>query len=259
MSINDTIKNDLRKLYAQIINYDFSKKTYDGLFKSTFEEYRHLFKNMTIACEEVEDSKPVIDEIATIIPDIFYNELGEASSKRTKEMLIMNRNTTLVTFIIPLFRYSRDAFQEDIVDSMIEKWNENIPMKVQKATYEEITAGFKFKLCYITTAVCEHLQKPDNCYELTILRNYRDNYLMATPKGKQLVSEYYDIAPTIVKRMNASTLSHELYGNVYDQYLAPCIQAIEQGENETCRHLYENMVHSLQDTFVYERTSNYEN
>lgn len=36
------------------------------------------------------------------------------------------------------------------------------------------------KFCYITTAVCETFGKPDDCYELRLLRTYRDGYLAGT-------------------------------------------------------------------------------
>jgi hypothetical protein len=47
--------------------------------------------------------------------------------------------------------------------------------------------------CFITTAVCDFLSEPDDCYELTLFRSFRDNWLSFQPDGKQLVEQYYDI------------------------------------------------------------------
>ena len=84
---------------------------------------------------------------------------------------------------------------------MISSWNriDTVTMKVGKSTFEEINGGFRKRLCYVTTAVCRSLQKPDECYELKLLREYRDRYLVSSEGGKETIREYYNIAPTIVK------------------------------------------------------------
>ena len=48
--------------------------------------------------------------------------------------------------------------------------------------------------CFITTVCCEYKGLADDCEELTILRKFRDTYV-----PKQLVKEYYKIAPKIVE------------------------------------------------------------
>ena len=39
--------------------------------------------------------------------------------------------------------------------------------------------------CYITTAVCRSMDKADNCYELTTLREYRDGYLLRSEADRR--------------------------------------------------------------------------
>ncbi|GHU54664.1 hypothetical protein FACS1894132_09650 [Clostridia bacterium] len=56
--------------------------------------------------------------------------------------------------------------------------------------------------CYITTAVCTSLEKPDDCYELTLLRNFRDTFLKNQPDGETLIKPYYEDAPRIVDKIN---------------------------------------------------------
>jgi hypothetical protein len=56
--------------------------------------------------------------------------------------------------------------------------------------------------CFITTAVCEMFDKPDDCYELTMFRNFRDEYLKKQSDGEMLIVECYQIAPIIVSRID---------------------------------------------------------
>lgn len=44
--------------------------------------------------------------------------------------------------------------------------------------------------CYITTAVCEFYGKPDDCYELTEFRKFRDEWLALQPDGELLIKNY---------------------------------------------------------------------
>ena len=56
--------------------------------------------------------------------------------------------------------------------------------------------------CFITSAVCDSFGKPDDCYELTTFRNFRDNWLSTQPDGKNLIAQYYEIAPKIVAEID---------------------------------------------------------
>lgn len=40
---------------------------------------------------------------------------------------------------------------------------------------------------------------PDDCYELTVLRGFRDNYLKNRENGAQDIADYYRNAPQIVR------------------------------------------------------------
>ena len=249
MSMSPTLSEQLIQLYTYVKGLHFKKADYENSFQATLKEYRPLLDDIQEACLTAEDQSQMIDEISSVLPEYFHSELNAAKNKREREIIIMNSNTPLVTYVIPLLRYNRNDYAEDLVDELIVKWNKDISMKVQKSTFEDIQAGFKFKLCYITTAVCASLQKPDDCYELTVLRAYRDEYLMASPAGRQLVNAYYDMAPTIVKRINRRTNAKEIYASIYSRWLAPCIQALEEGKKDSCRVMYENMVMTLQETY----------
>ena len=101
--------------------------------------------------------------------------------------------------------------------------------------------------CYITTAICEEQHKSDDCYELTLLRDFRDHWLKYQPGGKELIRQYYDIAPTIVANIAKQPNHSEIYQQINEQYLKPCIHLIESGNKERCKELYIEMVEDLQE------------
>ena len=106
--------------------------------------------------------------------------------------------------------------------------------------------------CFITTAVCQYLQKPDDCYELTVFRNFRDNWLKKQPDGKQLICEYYQVAPTIVSCINRQPDKDNIYQTLLNNYLSPCLKFIEQREYAMCRDLYVKMVSNLKEKYYSE-------
>lgn len=99
--------------------------------------------------------------------------------------------------------------------------------------------------CYITTATCEEYGKPDDCYELTMFRSFRDNWLLSQPDGKELIDRYYNTAPKIVEQINQQPDRKEIYQHLNDAYLSKCLKYIEAGENEKCKNLYIDMMDYL--------------
>ena len=105
-------------------------------------------------------------------------------------------------------------------------------------------------LCFITTAVCDSFGKADDCYELTAFRNFRDKWLVNQTDGKNLIAEYYNIAPKIVDKINSLTNSAEVYKNIWNDYLSKCLNFIESGENSKCKKIYVDMVNTLKEKFL---------
>lgn len=116
---------------------------------------------------------------------------------------------------------------------------------VGKAIGNVITGGGSGGGCYITTATCEELGKPDDCYELTMFRNFRDNWLSNQPDGKELIARYYKTAPAVVELINKQKNRVEIYHYISDTYLVKCLDYIEKGENQKCKELYIDMVEYL--------------
>ncbi len=99
--------------------------------------------------------------------------------------------------------------------------------------------------CFITTAVCGYLGKADDCAELTNFRFFRDTWLQKQPEGKELIEEYYRIAPGLVRRMHESPAYKGICQTLWDDYLVPCHHMILDNEYEDCEARYIDMVHYL--------------
>lgn len=110
----------------------------------------------------------------------------------------------------------------------------------------------KRSLCFITTAVCQYQCKPDNCFELETLRDFRDSWLFNQIDGKQLISEYYEIAPEIVNLINDSQFSSFYYDAIWEYYIVPCIEMIIRSEFTACKGKYVEMINWLKKEFLKE-------
>ena len=104
--------------------------------------------------------------------------------------------------------------------------------------------------CYITTATCQAFNKGDDCYELNKFREFRDNWLLQQEDGEDLINKYYKDAPIIVNKINSLDNSNEIYRNINENYLKPCLSMIENKEFEKCKLLYSQMVNKLSEEYL---------
>ncbi|MEG1292205.1 MAG: CFI-box-CTERM domain-containing protein [Lachnospiraceae bacterium] len=251
----ETIRASLEAMFDDVIVVmsDFRKKTYQDTFLNLYEKYKPLLQEIITLCEESAHPEEVIEEIAGYVPEKAEKSAKALGSKRKQEFQMLDYNMGLVTFFTPLIGYNRNTYCEQLADKITEKWNEAFPkFHLQTSTYENIQAGFRNRLCYITTAVCESQGKSDDCYELNLLRNYRDDYLVKEAGEEALVLEYYNIAPTIVKHINHMENAKEIYQEVWDRYLNPCIHFIEEEQKENCKVVYSKMVNDLKQKYLYQ-------
>ena len=232
--------------YAQ----KFHKKTYESDMETLKERYSNLLDEIKGIIEESDDD---MEEIAAYVPDYVAEQMSNISSKRKKDIACLDNNMNMVSYYVPLMGEIISVKTKPFTEKMVEIWNKNMPeYKIGHSTREHIQGGFKKGLfCYITTAVCRSLNKTDDCYELTLLRDYRDHYLMNSENGEELVKEYYNIAPTIVKRIDTGDNSAEVYARIWQDYLNPCIHLIEEEKKEECRELYSDMVRKLEKKYLY--------
>lgn len=104
--------------------------------------------------------------------------------------------------------------------------------------------------CYITSACIYAKGLQDNCYELETLREYRDEWLSKQPGGKDLIKNYYAIAPKIVSCINERENKNRIYNAIYDHMVKPCVELIEQKKYTEAKELYKNMTEQLKKQYI---------
>ncbi len=124
-----------------------------------------------------------------------------------------------------------------------------------KGTIVDTTNGDKETTnigCYLTTACLVHFKDhfDDNCEELTILRWFRDNFVL-----KEDINHYYEVAPLIVESINSEKNSDIIYDYIYDNVVDYCVAQIKSGNYEETYRRYKDSVLSLEKTFLKNRKS----
>jgi hypothetical protein len=101
--------------------------------------------------------------------------------------------------------------------------------------------------CFLTSACMKFFQDKfdDNCYELRVLRWFRDSFVSNLEIG-----HYYQVAPSIVEGINNDNNSNIIYDYIYDNVVIPCVDAIENGNYEFAYNRYKNSVLAFEETFA---------
>ncbi|MCI8853085.1 MAG: hypothetical protein HFI30_08430 [Lachnospiraceae bacterium] len=228
----------------------FKRASYPELFQSYYQKHEPVIAAMENVYQSGEDQQGWCQQLAVRLADLAEGPLKAIEKKSKREDQQLNFNMVLATYLFPAILEYRGRCSGPVTDAMVEVWNKRYKVNVGKATYEKIEEGFHRKFCYITTAVCESLGKEDDCYELELLRHYRDTYLMGTREGRALVEEYYDIAPTIVTRINRQENRAQVYQQIWNEYLKPCIRYIEGQNLQECESCYTDMVLELKGRYI---------
>ena len=107
--------------------------------------------------------------------------------------------------------------------------------------------------CYLTSACMKYFQEKfdDNCYELTVLRWFRDNFV-----SKEDIEHYYEVAPIIVEAINKEEKSGIVYDYIYDNIVDYCVKQIEQGNYKAAYNRYKNSVLILEEQFAKPELTN---
>ncbi|MBQ6807367.1 MAG: hypothetical protein IJO97_08060 [Lachnospiraceae bacterium] len=235
---------------------EFGRDTYASSFEAFLDNNKELWDSFRrLFLEEMNDEETekavadaLIEKAQTII---------NAQTKRiNKEKKQLNINLYMVSYVLPAIIECQGYQKKDsnackMADAICQRWKEAFPKyAIQYSDFASIQSGFKQKLCYITTAICQGLHKTQNCQELIMMKKCRDEYLLHQPDGEQIVKEYYNIAPTIVKRIEKESAPEEKYQYLWEHYLKFCIAMIEAGQYQACREKYEEMVEELRKQYI---------
>ncbi len=115
--------------------------------------------------------------------------------------------------------------------------------------YEECPrykAGQSSGGCFLTSACVEAMGLPDDCYELTTLRKFRDEYLAKQECGACEIAHYYQVAPEIVSRIHNCENANMIFDKIYMELVAPCVRLIEEGKLAEAHTKYREYVIMLE-------------
>ena len=194
----------------------FKKNVYPEAFQAYLRRHKETLNAIEAVYQQEEHPEEWAEKLANHLVEAAQAELEAITKKGKRSEQQINYNMILAVFVFPAFLEQKGDCAEPVTDVIVKKWNKAFRTSVGKADYAKIESGFHKKYCYITTAVCESQGKPDDCYELELLRSYRDGYLLATDEGKELVKEYYNIAPTIVNRIGRQENPEAIYEEIWD-------------------------------------------
>ena len=226
----------------------FKAKTYESAFCKYMEECRPILESLEhIVLLDFEHRDEYIEEMTKQ----FVNQLSTDSKGKIKKGKLEQYKIILALYTIPMIQELSLDISDEFAKKIHEIWcNVNPELPFQIGTYSELKEGFRKKqFCYITTAVCKYQDKEDDCYELTMFRRFRDCYLRKQEDGEDLIKEYYESAPQIIKQIEFLRKEDEAYPDIWENYLKPCLRLIETGENEACFILYKDMINALRKQY----------
>lgn len=226
----------------------FKKDTYEEAFDRFMEQnsgFLQLFSAQECKKEETAEALTAS-----------CNELcSQVNGRNRKSMILYDASLFMAVYVLPSILKVTSGNSE-YTDCICSKWGESFPEhKIKAAEYSSIAEGFHNKLCYITTAVCRSRKMGTECRELRLIKKFRDEYLMKNAEGQKLVAEYYDIAPTILKRIDHSENADQVYENLWINYLKPCVNRIDEGKNQECLEIYSDMVKCLRNNYIIGNSS----
>lgn len=104
--------------------------------------------------------------------------------------------------------------------------------------------------CFLTSACTEAKGMSDDCYELTTLRRFRDEYLAHQKTGKDEICHYYHIAPAIVSKIKEQENSLLIFERIYTDLVLSCVKLIETLNYEAAHNLYRDYILSLEREYL---------
>jgi hypothetical protein len=229
-----------------------TKKNYSQSFNDYYNKICESFKYFDKAfglCTG--NNKELVLEYAKEFAEKIKKNAGKENFNSLKGSDLDNVIYLYIAFAVPSILKFEAKYSDDLAETLLQTWNdEHKNRKIGKSTFEAINQGFKHKLCFITTAVCNTLGRPDDCRELNSFRNFRDDYLLKQPDGRAQVREYYLIAPLIVNAIDASPEKERVYHDIWNNHLSKCFKMYEQHEYEQCRKNYTEMVSILRNYWL---------
>lgn len=104
--------------------------------------------------------------------------------------------------------------------------------------------------CFLTTACIEAKNLSDDCYELTLLRKFRDEYVKNLETGREEIAHYYLSAPIIIEKIKQKSNATEIFTEMYNELVAPCVRFVENNDFEKAYLHYKDYVVELEKEYL---------
>lgn len=226
-----------------------NEKFYPVIFERYSALIRPALESFLLAAET--DPENAVERMA----DALFLGFSDQEKNRKKSARSFGCRFTITALLIPSVLELKKNAAERLADRFLEKWNAAFPKHpLGRATYAAICAGFRKKLCFITTAACMALGKGDTCPELQEFRHFRDGWLLHSPGGSEKISEYYLYAPIIVGAIEHSGEAGREFSRIWQAYLLPCLNALLTGKPQECAGRYEDMMTALEEKWLNRKT-----
>jgi hypothetical protein len=96
--------------------------------------------------------------------------------------------------------------------------------------------------CFLTTAACEAMQMPDDCWVLELARKFRDTYMVSTRELAGEIVEYYRIAPKIVESINAKENNLKIWKSLFWKNIIPFVNLVDDGDLFKAHSSYKDLI-----------------
>lgn len=233
---------------------DFYKKLGKKEFFPAFARYEKENTQVLRLLDELAggDKQFVSQVCSELMDDIdaFLRGDKRYGKRSGRSAMFFEEKVVLAIFLTPLAKKLELACAEPFRAELHAQWLARYPKEIwTPGDYDVMASGYrKRKFCFITTAVCEHEGKGDDCAELTAFRAFRDGWLRQNGGG-ELIDTYYDIAPAIVACIDLLDKPEERYAQIRARWLTPCYTALLENRPADCRNLYVDMVKTLERTY----------
>ncbi len=229
---------------------------YNGAHKPAESDHAPVLRTLTLGLSEIDIDHTIRTEIvksssAFITIDLSGTE--EEIMERYHGQLRVPVSRELAHYRTSQFMANRNKLvkngvTQEQLDDWIYRWgNTESREDVDELILEASTSKKKKKSewCYLTTACVEFAELPDDCHELTVLRQFRDEYIAQRHDGAHLIAEYYAIAPDIVRGIDSKPNRAQIYTDILST-VRTCVRDIETSNMEMAMKRYQLMVRELQ-------------
>ena len=113
---------------------------------------------------------------------------------------------------------------------------------------------------FITEAATRGAGLSEDCYELSVLRMFRREYVAALPDGEKVLSDYEEKAPKVIQAIDelSGEDSQKVWECLYVAGIIPAVLLITSGKWDEAYGIYRSMCEELDELFLEENLEGYD-